>query len=109
MKPVAWMVILPAGSRVDHEETRLYYKEDWPKAHAAHGSKVIPLYALPNTHVIVPREPTEEILERLAEHTYGHPRAKAIEWGKEDKFDNHVTMMRETYRAVIYETTKENT
>ena len=29
-----------------------------------------------------------DIVERLAEHLYGHSREKAIEWAKEDKFDS---------------------
>jgi hypothetical protein len=30
----------------------------------------------------------EDLTEQVAEHLYGHPREKAIEWAKEDKFDS---------------------
>lgn len=35
----------------------------------------------------------DEIIEILKEQLYGHPRHKAVEWAKEDKFDG------EEYRA----------
>lgn len=44
--------------------------------------------------------------EKMAEHLYGHPRSDAIEWAKEDKFDNEkdkaialIAVMREHIRA----------
>lgn len=30
----------------------------------------------------------DALTEQVAEHLYGHPREKAIEWAKEDKFDS---------------------
>lgn len=42
----------------------------------------------------------ESLIEAIAEHTYGHTRAEAIEWAKEDKFDSHCQQARELLGAM---------
>ena len=42
----------------------------------------------------------DALIEAMAEHTYGHTRADAIEWAKEDKFDSHCQQARELLKAM---------
>ena len=46
-------------------------------------------------------EPTDEMIEAGAEYLYGHSRAQAIEWAKEDKFDSKCQIAREVYLAML--------
>ena len=47
------------------------------------------------------REPTPEMVEAGAEHQYGHPRHKAEEWGKSDKFDMRCDEAEKLFTAMI--------
>lgn len=42
----------------------------------------------------------DALIEAMAEHTFGHTRADAIEWAKEDKFDSHCAQARELLAAM---------
>lgn len=42
----------------------------------------------------------DALIEAMAQHTYGHTRADAIEWAKEDKFDSHCQQARELLEAM---------
>ncbi len=52
--PIAWMVVVPE-TRIGGPGpvTCFYYKEDQPKAHAALGDKVTPLYALTDEQIAI--------------------------------------------------------
>lgn len=45
-------------------------------------------------------EPTEEMIEAGCEVLYGHTRAEAVEWAKEDKFDGWRNMARDVWLAM---------
>lgn len=47
------------------------------------------------------RGPTEAMIDAGGASVYGHPREKAIEWAKEDKFDGCVEEAREVFTAMI--------
>lgn len=45
-------------------------------------------------------EPTEDMIEAGCEVLYGHTRAEAIEWAKEEKFDGWRDMARDVWLAM---------
>lgn len=47
------------------------------------------------------REPTETMWEAGGASLYGHPRAKAEEWGKDDKFESDANRAEDAYKAMI--------
>ncbi|ASS55926.1 hypothetical protein [Rhizobium leguminosarum] len=53
------------------------------------------------------REPTEAMVEAGGEAYYGHPRASAVEWAKEDKFDLHAADAAIFYAAMVNAALKE--
>lgn len=57
--------------------------------------------AIPPGFRLLPIEPTMEMYEAAGEELYGHPREKAIEWAKEDKFESWAQTGVEAYRAML--------
>lgn len=47
---------------------------------------------------------TDEMIELGGEEIYGHPRHKAVEWAKEDKFDSCCDQARRIYLAMTART-----
>jgi hypothetical protein len=47
------------------------------------------------------REPDDAMFEAGAESLYGHPREKAAEWAKEDKYENYGEQAQNAYRRMI--------
>jgi hypothetical protein len=50
---------------------------------------------------VVPVEPTPEMIDAAGESIYGHPRHKAVEWAKEDKFESCAFGGVEAYRVML--------
>ncbi|NKF57509.1 hypothetical protein GO299_04718 [Ralstonia solanacearum] len=50
---------------------------------------------------LVPKEPTQEMIDAMGESVYGYPRSQAIEWAKEEKFESCAHVGAEAYRAAI--------
>lgn len=50
---------------------------------------------------LVPVEPTPEMLDAAGESIYGHPREKATEWAKTEKFESCAQVGVEAYRVML--------
>jgi hypothetical protein len=66
-----------------------------------YGRMVQERCAVPEGFVLVPIEPTPEMVEAAGEELYGHPREKAEEWAKADKFESAERVGTGVYRAMI--------
>lgn len=54
------------------------------------------------------REPTDTMWEAGAESLYGHPRHKAEEWAKDDKYETSGHIADEVYKKMIDAALNEN-
>lgn len=86
------------GATVGACDRRFRNKDDARKAWNTRAQPAV--LAVPGWR-LVPVEPTLEMLDAAGESIYGHPREKATEWAKTEKFESCAQVGVEAYRVML--------